>query len=154
MPSGKKLSHLGRDKEATMVAIDHKQATRRIAVAECVVRLPSELEQVLEENELYMPKGAVFETARIAGIMAVKKTSELIPLCHPILIEKCNLHFQLEHEGKVLIRCTVGTSGKTGVEMEALTGADRKSVGEGKRVSGRVDLGGRRIYKKKKKKKE
>src|SRR3546814_10982991 len=101
-----------------MVAIDHKQATRRIAVAECVVRLPSELEQVLEENELYMPKGAVFETARIAGIMAVKKTSELIPLCHPILIEKCNLHFQLEHEGKVLIRCTVGTSGKTGVRSE------------------------------------
>src|SRR3546814_4494553 len=106
-----------------MVAIDHKQATRRIAVAECVVRLPSELEQVLEENELYMPKGAVFETARIAGILAVKKTSELIPLCHPILIEKCNLHFHLEHEGKVLIRCTVGTSGKTGVEMEALTDA-------------------------------
>lgn len=128
MASKKTFSHLGREKEASMVAIDHKTPTKRTAVAECTVRLPPELEQALKDNELYTPKGAVFETARIAGIMAVKKTAELIPLCHPILIEKCMLDFAMENAGTVpggtvLIRCTVATSGKTGVEMEALTGA-------------------------------
>lgn len=123
MASKKTFSHLGREKEASMVAIDHKIPTKRSAIAECTVRLPPALEQALKDNELYTAKGAVFETARIAGIMAVKKTAELIPLCHPILIEKCVLEFRIENAGAVLIRCTVATSGKTGVEMEALTGA-------------------------------
>ncbi|QEC51162.1 cyclic pyranopterin monophosphate synthase subunit MoaC [Anseongella ginsenosidimutans] len=119
----KTFTHLGNQKEASMVAIDGKQPSRRTAVAECTVRLPPALEQALKDNELYTPKGAVFETARIAGIMGVKKTADLIPLCHTILIEKCSLDFRLEEGGTVVIRCTVGTTGKTGVEMEALTGA-------------------------------
>lgn len=105
-----------------MVSIDDKSSSKRMAVAECIVRLPAELQQALKDNELYTPKGAVFETARIAGIMGVKKTADLIPLCHNILIEKCGLDFQLEEGGLLRIRCTAGTTGKTGVEMEALTG--------------------------------
>ncbi|HYH57054.1 MAG TPA: cyclic pyranopterin monophosphate synthase MoaC [Anseongella sp.] len=117
------FTHLSGNKEASMVSIGDKSLTQRTATAECRVLLPPELQQALKDNELYTPKGAVFETARLAGIMAVKKTADLIPLCHTILIEKCSFSFGIEESGSVLIRCTVGTTGKTGVEMEALTGA-------------------------------
>lgn len=116
------FTHLGENKEASMVSIDHKSPTLRTATARCEVLLPPVLEKALKDNELYTAKGAVFETARVAGIMAVKKTAELIPLCHTILIEKCRVDFSME-KGHVQISCTVGTTGKTGVEMEALTGA-------------------------------
>ena len=79
--------------------------------------------QALTGNDIITKKGSVFHTARLAGIMAVKKTSELIPLCHPLTISKCAVDLSFNSDNELEILCTVKLDGKTGVEMEALTGA-------------------------------
>ena len=77
----------------------------------------------LTDNDIITKKGSVFQTARLAGIMAVKKTSDLIPLCHPLSISKCSVDMGFNDDQELEINCTVMLEGKTGVEMEALTGA-------------------------------
>lgn len=105
-----------------MVDITGKSSNRRTAVAVAGVNLGAEIMSRFANNDLQGPKGPVFQTAIIAGIMAVKKTSELIPFCHPLPVENCVFEI-IPNETGVAIRCEVSTTGKTGVEMEAMTGA-------------------------------
>jgi cyclic pyranopterin monophosphate synthase len=115
------FSHV-RDGLPTMVDVSAKPATRRTAVASVRVLLGAELIARFDRNELQVPKGPVVQTAIIAGTMAVKNTSTLIPFCHPLPLEHCGFEIDLTDDGLV-IRCEVITTGKTGIEMEALTGA-------------------------------
>ena len=118
----KRFTHVDSQGNPTMVDVGEKQATAREATAKSVVVLNDEIMQYLVRDEIQTKKGPVFQTAITAGIMAVKRTSELIPLCHPLPIENCK--FNIDVEGvEVSITCSVGLKGKTGVEMEALTGA-------------------------------
>jgi cyclic pyranopterin phosphate synthase len=105
-----------------MVDVGAKKATHRVARARAVVELPPEVLRLFDQREIVSPKGPVFQTAVLAGTMAAKKTADLIPLCHPIPIENCHIDIEI-HEGRVVIDCTVSVHHKTGVEMEALTGA-------------------------------
>lgn len=106
-----------------MVDVSAKEESVRTATARSVVRLqPDVLKRLVEDNH-QSPKGPVFQTAILAGTMAAKKTSELIPLCHPIPLEACRIEIQIEGDSDIAIICTCKTSQKTGVEMEALTGA-------------------------------
>lgn len=106
-----------------MVDIGNKQVTRRVARARSIVVLDEEIMQHLAGNDIQTPKGPVFQTAIIAGTMGAKKTSELIPLCHPLALENCKVSIQVNDRQEVVIDCTVSITSKTGVEMEALTGA-------------------------------
>lgn len=105
-----------------MVNVSDKKVTLRTATARSTVQLTEEIMKGLEKGEIYSKKGPVFQTAIIAGTMAAKKTGELIPLCHPIGLDGCDLSIEVS-ELNVIIECTARISAKTGVEMEALTGA-------------------------------
>jgi len=118
------LSHVAADNQPCMVDVGAKVVTRRTARAGCRVRVPPSVAALLQGKELISAKGPVFATAIIAGTMAAKRTSELIPFCHPLPVERVDITVELDaDEGVVNIECTVGVSHKTGVEMEALTGA-------------------------------
>lgn len=106
-----------------MVSVAEKAVTHRTAKAQAVVRLPAEVRAVLRGGELHAPKGPVFQTAIIAGTQAVKRTWDLIPLCHPLPIEGCKVEITMDAKGRAVITCEVSVHHKTGVEMEALTGA-------------------------------
>ena len=116
------LSHVQANGEAHMVDVSAKAETYREARAEARVRmLPTTLQLILEGGH---HKGDVFATARIAGIMAAKKTSELIPLCHPLALAKVEVELQIEEaDSSVIIQTLCRLKGQTGVEMEALTAA-------------------------------
>ena len=116
------LTHIGSDNQPSMVDVGEKSVTHRIARARAVVELPAEVLRLFDDREIVSPKGPVFQTAVIAGTMAAKKTADLIPLCHPIPIENCHIDIEVRAE-RVVIECTVSVHHKTGVEMEALTGA-------------------------------
>jgi cyclic pyranopterin monophosphate synthase len=116
------FSHLDADQHPTMVDVSGKAVTQRSATAEARVRFPAPLAAALRDSGLRSPKGPVFDTAIIAGVMGAKRTHDLIPFCHPLGIENCKIHIDLEGDCAV-IRCTVSVHSKTGVEMEALTGA-------------------------------
>jgi cyclic pyranopterin phosphate synthase len=116
------FSHLDEQSRPTMVDVSGKSASKRTAVAESRVRFPADVAARLRADGLRSPKGPVFDTAIIAGVMAAKRTHELIPFCHPLGIENCKITIDLEGDTAV-IRCTVSVHHKTGVEMEALTGA-------------------------------
>ncbi len=119
----KKFSHLDANGDPAMVDVSEKRSTTRIAKARSAVILPAEVLEIIEKDEIHTKKGPVFQTAILAGIMGAKKTSDLIPLCHPLPISKCDIDISISENKKVIITCEVKTSGKTGVEMEALTGA-------------------------------
>lgn len=106
-----------------MVDVSDKTNTTRTAIAQSIVMLDDEILQHFENDEISTKKGPVFQTAILAGIMAAKQTSNLIPLCHPLALSKCGVDIKLNENKEVVIRCTVKLNGKTGVEMEALTGA-------------------------------
>lgn len=116
-----------REGQPAMVDISSKSGNRRTAVAAARVRLGEEIMARLSEGDLQGPKGPVFQTAIIAGTMAVKKTSELIPFCHPLPVESCEFGISPEGDG-IVIRCEVTTTGKTGVEMEAMTGVSAAAL--------------------------
>jgi len=116
------LTHVDEANRPTMVDVGGKAVTRRTATARAVVEFPPDAE-VDRESALRTKKGPVFDTAIVAGVMAVKRTSELIPFCHPIPLEDCKIAIDWARDGTVEIRCTVSATHKTGVEMEALTGA-------------------------------
>lgn len=117
------FSHLDSDGNPTMVDVGGKQSSRRVARARSIVRLPDEVYHELQADDIVTKKGSVFQTARLAGIMGVKKTSELIPLCHPLAIDSCSIEITSGPDQQLWIDCEVSIEGKTGVEMEALTGA-------------------------------
>ncbi|HMK84983.1 MAG TPA: cyclic pyranopterin monophosphate synthase MoaC [Steroidobacteraceae bacterium] len=116
------FSHLDTERRPTMVDVSDKTPVKRTAIAEARVRFPSGVAGALRESGLRSPKGPIFDTAIIAGVMGAKRTHELIPFCHPLAIESCQIAIDLEGDYAV-IRCTVSVHHKTGVEMEALTGA-------------------------------
>ncbi len=118
------FSHLSPDHRASMVDTSQKTPTLRSATARSIVVLPAEvLAQFGAAGELHSPKGSVFQTAVLAGIMAAKKTGELIPLCHPLGLDNCRIDIQLNEKQQVVIDCTATVTARTGVEMEALVGA-------------------------------
>ncbi len=106
----------------SMVDVSGKVSNKRTAVAEVRVELGKEIIARFENHDLQGPKGPVLQTAIIAGTMAAKKTGELIPFCHPLPVEHCGFEITPDDSG-IAIRCEVITTGKTGVEMEAMTGA-------------------------------
>jgi cyclic pyranopterin phosphate synthase len=116
------LTHLDDNLHPAMVDIGGKVPTNRTATAEAQVRFPPAVAAALRDNGLRSPKGPVFDTAIVAGVMGAKRTHELIPFCHPLGLENCRISIDLEGDTAV-IRCTVSVHHKTGVEMEALTGA-------------------------------
>jgi cyclic pyranopterin phosphate synthase len=128
MPSKRSLSHLGAGNRPQMVDVGAKPATRRTAHAVAVVVLPPALAGLLAGGEIATPKGPVFQAAILAGIMGAKRTSELIPLCHPLPLDDCKVEIEARPPGadgsvEVEIHCRARTEARTGVEMEALTGA-------------------------------
>jgi cyclic pyranopterin phosphate synthase len=116
------LTHVTSDGRPAMVDVGDKPVTARSAVAESRVRLPPPVARALREAGYATAKGPVFHTAIIAGTMAAKRTHELIPFCHPLGLEQCRLVVEADGDD-VLIRCEVAVHHRTGVEMEALTGA-------------------------------
>lgn len=122
MSSKKKLSHIDEVGNPAMVNVIAKKVTKRTAVAESVVIFPAEVMKLLVKSNWQNAKGSVLQTAKIAGIMGAKKTSELIPLCHPISLDHIELNFEPK-KNEIRIVCTASIESKTGVEMEALTGA-------------------------------
>jgi cyclic pyranopterin phosphate synthase len=116
------LTHLDARGQARMVGVGHKPPVVRRAVAEAMVRMAPESARAMSEGRL--PKGDAAAVARVAGIMAAKRTPELIALCHPLPIDHARLDVEVEpEEGRVRIRAEVETTARTGVEMEALTAA-------------------------------
>lgn len=116
------LTHIDDSGRPKMVDVTGKEITRRMARAQARLSLPPEVRAALKGGELVTAKGPVFATAIIAGTLAVKKTAELIPFCHSLPVEHCAIRIE-PREAELLITCEVATSWRTGVEMEALTGA-------------------------------
>ncbi len=117
-----KLSHIDAQNRPTMVDVSEKRASDRSARARASVHLPEEIAAQLSGGEIETKKGPVFATAIIAGVMAAKKTHELIPFCHPLGLDNCKVTIELQGD-EVVIDCVCKVHHKTGVEMEALTGA-------------------------------
>lgn len=117
------FSHINEQNQPKMVNVSDKKITKRIAIAKATMFLGSEIVSHFSNDELITKKGPVFQTAIIAGIQAVKKTSDIIPMCHPLLINGVDIDINIVDDEYVVVFCKVTIEGKTGVEMEALTGA-------------------------------
>lgn len=117
------FTHLNKNGQPAIVDVGGKQITHRKAVAQAIISLPENVLEALQQDDFKTKKGSVFQIAIIAGIMGAKKTSELIPLCHPIGLDNCNLQIELNEQNDIVVECTASIEAKTGVEMEALTGA-------------------------------
>src|SRR3990167_8861705 len=116
------LTHVDGENRPQMVDVSQKEVTQREAEARGVVILGRDIMRELQGGEIQVKKGPVFATAIIAGTMAVKKCHELIPFCHPLILEKIKIEIKPLDEERLEIICQVGCLAKTGVEMEALTG--------------------------------
>jgi cyclic pyranopterin monophosphate synthase len=123
MPKPARLTHLDAANRPTMVDVGAKTATWREAAAEAYVKLPPAAARALTAAGHRTKKGPVFDTAIVAGVMAAKRTHELIPFCHPLPLERCKIEIGSGAAGKLRILCSVAVHHKTGVEMEALVGA-------------------------------
>ncbi len=117
------FTHLDAAGNPSMVNVGDKPVTRRTAKARSIVVLDEAILQHFTNDDIQTKKGPVFQTAIIAGVMAAKRTGELIPLCHPLGLENCQVRIHLNEQREVVIECEASLTGKTGVEMEALTGA-------------------------------
>lgn len=117
------FTHIDEKGNPSMVDISQKQITHRTASARSIVVLPKDVLDKFTGNDIQTKKGSVFQTAIIAGIMAAKKTGELIPLCHPLGLDNCTIKIRINENKELEIYCTASVTAKTGVEMEALVGA-------------------------------
>lgn len=117
------LTHIDAAGRPVMVDVSGKAVTARQALAECRVRFPADVAAQLRKSGLRSAKGGIVDTAVIAGTMAVKRTHELIPFCHPLPIDGIRIAIDWHGERELRIECMVKTTHRTGVEMEALTGA-------------------------------
>ncbi|MBT8385240.1 MAG: cyclic pyranopterin monophosphate synthase MoaC [Bacteroidia bacterium] len=122
------FSHIGDKNQPKMVNVGGKEVTKRKAIARAEMYLGPEIIRLFSDNEIKTKKGPVFQTAIIAGIQAVKKTSDLIPMCHPLQINAVDIDIKIIDKEHIEIFCSVEIDGKTGVEMEALTGASVASL--------------------------
>jgi cyclic pyranopterin monophosphate synthase len=120
--SKKRFTHISKDGNPQMVNVSEKQTTLRKARAQAIVEVGDEILEKIQNNELVTKKGPVFQTAIIAGVMGAKKTSDLIPFCHPLGLEDCQIKISVA-QGKIVIDTEAVITAKTGVEMEALTAA-------------------------------
>lgn len=112
-----------------MVNVATKSVTQRYAVAQCAIRLPKAVWTAFRDADIMAPKGPVLATATVAGIIGAKKTSELVPMCHPIPLEHCSIHFDLDRsDGALGVECEARTHAKTGIEMEALNGVSAAAL--------------------------
>lgn len=118
----KKFTHINQE-SPSMVDVGEKAVTERTAIAQAIVQLPDDMKPHIADGEIKTLKGPVFQTAIIAGIQGAKRTSELIPLCHQLNLNKVDIQITVNDELEVKITSLAKCSGKTGVEMEALTGA-------------------------------
>ena len=146
-----KLTHLDAANRPTMVDVGGKQASLREASAEAWVHLPAVVARELKRTGHRTKKGPVFDTAIVAGVMAAKKTHEIIPFCHPLALEKCSIDISDKPGGKIRIVCTVAIHHKTGVEMEALMGASAAALtlyDMCKALSHDIEIGGLRLLSK------
>ena len=115
------FNHFDKNGNAIMVDVTGKEITTRTAIAQGSIRVSAEIIEAIKSGTA--EKGDVLGVARVAGIMAAKRTPELIPMCHPLLLNKCSVDFSIDEGANIVTAvCTVRTDGKTGVEMEALTG--------------------------------
>lgn len=117
------FTHINSSGNPSMVDVSEKAITKRVAKARSIVILDDIILEKLQNEEIHTKKGPVFQTAIIAGVMAAKKTGDLIPLCHPIGLENCQIEIAINQQKEVEIICTASLTSKTGVEMEALVGA-------------------------------
>jgi cyclic pyranopterin phosphate synthase len=117
------FTHIDERSQPAMVDIGEKAVTPRVAIAEARVRFPPAVAAQLRESGFAMGKGPVFQTAIIAGVMAAKRTHELIPFCHPLGLENCRVDVAMNDRDEAVVQCTASIHHRTGVEMEALTGA-------------------------------
>ncbi|WP_438988766.1 cyclic pyranopterin monophosphate synthase MoaC [Polaribacter sp.] len=118
------FTHINKKGNPKMVNVSDKKITKRTAMAKATMFLGKEVISNFTNNELNTKKGPVFQTAIIAGIQGVKKTSELIPMCHPLLINAVDITINIADDECIEVFCKVTIEGKTGVEMEALTGVN------------------------------
>lgn len=118
----KKLSHIDASGNPHMVDVSSKAATFRTARAQATLKVGKEILKQINKQELITKKGSVFQTAILAGVMGAKRTAELIPLCHPLSMEDCQVTINVKNN-KIVIDTQACITGKTGVEMEALTSA-------------------------------
>ena len=118
------FSHLNEKNNPKMVNVSDKKITKRTAIAKATMFLGEEIISHFNNDELITKKGPVFQTAIIAGIQGVKKTSEIIPMCHPLLINGVDINIHVINSEHIEVLCVVIIEGKTGVEMEALTGVN------------------------------
>lgn len=118
------FTHINKDNNPKMVDVSAKRTTKRTAIAKATLFLGKEILSQFTNDELITKKGPVFQTAIIAGIQGVKKTSELIPMCHPLLINGVDIDIKIVDSETIDVFCKVTIEGKTGVEMEALTGVN------------------------------
>lgn len=143
-----RLTHVDAARRPTMVDVGDKAVTARAAVAEAVVTLPRAAALALRRAGARTKKGPVFDTAIVAGVMAAKRTHELIPFCHPLALERCRVTIEEPRAGRIVIRCEVAVHGRTGVEMEALTGATAAALtiyDMTKALSRAITIGGIRL---------
>jgi len=122
-----KLTHVDQRGNPAMVDVSHKDISQRMARAESRVRLGQAIIDLLQGDEIYTKKGPVFQTAIIAGTQGAKKTSELIPFCHPVGLDDCKIDIRIEGE-EAVITCIAKVTAKTGIEMEAITGASVAAI--------------------------
>ena len=121
------LTHVDSKGNPAMVDVSGKQITVRVAVAQSIVELGAEIMAELQGGEIYSKKGPVFHSAIIAGTMGAKKTSELIPFCHPVGMEDCKIEISTKGTQAIIV-CTAKVEAKTGIEMEAITGASIAAI--------------------------
>lgn len=118
-----KLSHVDRRNQPTMVDVSHKKTSDRVAHARTLVVFPADVAGRFVDGDIRTAKGPVFTTAIIAGVMAAKRTHELIPFCHPLGLDQCDITIEMDDQCRAVIDCVCKVHHRTGVEMEALTGA-------------------------------
>lgn len=120
----KEFTHIGKKDQPKMVDVSDKKVTKRKATAKATMFLGAAIISQFKNDELVTKKGPVFQTAIVAGIQAVKKTPDLIPMCHPLMIGGVDIDINIRDNEHIEIWCTVSVQGKTGVEMEALAGVN------------------------------
>lgn len=119
----RELSHLDKSGKAMMVDVGKKTVSSRTAIAQAIIILPDSVMKHFNGHDVETKKGGVFQTAILAGIMGAKKTSDLIPLCHPLALDNCSVDINVANNNELVITTKASIESKTGVEMEALTAA-------------------------------